>query len=211
MPYVAIRQSTAGLVPRPPLRQTRVVWFTAMVIGFLAVVAFWVALFVAARLVPPGRTREFVAFAPNCVILIRRLRLDHRLPLRCRLALGAALAYLVSPIQIIPNIIPVIGQTDDILVLMTALRYTCRHLPRPDVQSAWPGDTRYLDRLLGASLPVAGNEVAAGAGGLASPGGVRTAGPRPRRDEGECAIGGRPSSDAIPQTALTAPQLPISS
>ena len=115
-------------------------WLTGVGIGLLAVVAFWAALVVLARLIPPGRTQALVAFGPNCVILVRRLRRDHRLPMRVRLMLGAALAYLVSPIQIIPNIIPVIGQTDDILVLMAALRYTARHVPRSDVAAAWPGD-----------------------------------------------------------------------
>jgi len=124
-------------------------WWEAVAIGLLVVVTVWVALFVVARHLPPGRTREWVAFAPNCVILIRRLRRDHRLPWRGRVALAVALAYLVSPVQVIPNVIPVIGQTDDLLVLMGALRYTCRHLPRPDVVAAWPGDPRYLDRLLG--------------------------------------------------------------
>ncbi len=66
--------------------------------------------------------------------------------------LGAALAYLVSPIQILPNIIPVIGQTDDVLVLMAALRYTARHVPRTEVEAAWPGDPCCLDRLLGNRL-----------------------------------------------------------
>lgn len=129
-------------------------WLTAVWIGLLVVVAFWAALFVAARFIPPGRTREYVAFGPNCLILIRRLRRDHRLPVRGRMALGAALTYLVSPIQLIPNFIPVIGQLDDILVLMVALRYTCRHLPRPDVRAAWPGDPRHLDRLLGTPVPM---------------------------------------------------------
>jgi uncharacterized membrane protein YkvA (DUF1232 family) len=128
-------------------------WLTAVAIGLLVVTAVWVALFLAARHLPPGRTRELVAFAPNCVILIQRLRRDHRLPIRGRLALGLALAYLVSPIQIIPNFIPVIGQTDDILVLMGALRYTCRHLQRGAVEEAWPGDPKYLNRLLGTPIP----------------------------------------------------------
>jgi len=148
------------LETRPQPGQTLVMWLTAVGIGLLVVIAFWAALFIGARLVPPGRTREFVAFAPNCVILIRRLRSDHRLPLRGRLALGATLAYLVSPVQAIPNIIPVIGQTDDIVILMAALRYTCRHLPRPDVEAAWPGDFRHLDRLLGKATTTATNEVA---------------------------------------------------
>src|SRR5579863_2828729 len=59
--------------------------------------------------------------------------------MRGRLMLGAALAYLVSPIQIIPNVIPVIGQTDDKFVLVVALRYAACHVPPSDVEAAWPG------------------------------------------------------------------------
>ena len=85
-------------------------------------------------------------------------------PMRGRLALGLALAYLVSPIQVIPNVIPVIGQTDDILVLMGALRSTCTHLPRGTVEDAWPGDPKYLNRLLGAPIPARTDIVDADAG-----------------------------------------------
>jgi uncharacterized membrane protein YkvA (DUF1232 family) len=65
------------------------------------------------------------------------------------MALGAALAYMVSPIQVIPNVIPVLGQADDVFVLTYALRYICRRLPREEVRAAWPGDVCYLERLLG--------------------------------------------------------------
>jgi uncharacterized membrane protein YkvA (DUF1232 family) len=173
-------------------------WLTAVALGLLVVVAFWVALFLAARHLPPGRAREWVAFAPNCVILIRRLRRDHRLPVRGRIALGLALAYLVSPVQLLPNVIPVVGQTDDVLVLMAALRYTCRHLPRGAVEEAWPGDPRYLDRLLGAPIaasdddravdvgpsdppPVACAAPIASGGGDARRNGVHATGPRCNR------------------------------
>jgi len=144
-------------------------WLTAVVAGLLVVVVVWVGLFLAARHLPPGRTRELVAFAPNCVILLRRLRRDHRLPVRGRLALALALAYLVSPIQLIPNFVPVVGQTDDILVLMAALRYTCRHLPRGAVEAAWPGDPRYLDRLLGAPVSVQDGARPEGVGSTGAP------------------------------------------
>jgi uncharacterized membrane protein YkvA (DUF1232 family) len=139
-------------------------WLEAAGIGLLMMVVFWVALFLAARQLPPGRARELVGFGPNAIILIRRLRREHHLPLRSRLALGAALAYLVSPVQLIPNVIPVVGQTDDIVVLMVALRSACRHLPRSAVVASWPGDPRYLDRLLGSPAPVTPAEAPAVAG-----------------------------------------------
>jgi uncharacterized membrane protein YkvA (DUF1232 family) len=125
------------------------VWVEVVAVGLVVVVAVWMALFLLARVMPPGRTREYVAFAPNCVILLGRLRRDSRLPWRSRLVLAAGLGYLVSPIQLIPNFLPVIGQTDDFAVLTCALRYACRHLPPEAVRSAWPGDPRQLDRLLG--------------------------------------------------------------
>jgi uncharacterized membrane protein YkvA (DUF1232 family) len=124
-------------------------WLIATVVGVVVVAAVWAFLFVASRFIPAGRLHEIVAFAPNCAILLRRLRTDRRLPRRGRLALWGALAYIVSPVQLIPNVIPVIGQTDDFLVLAASLRYACRRLPVEDVRAAWPGDIVYLERLLG--------------------------------------------------------------
>jgi uncharacterized membrane protein YkvA (DUF1232 family) len=60
---------------------------------------------------------------------------------------------VLSPVQLIPNMVPVIGQADDIIVVAAALRYTCRRLPPADVAAAWPGDVTSLDRLLGISPP----------------------------------------------------------
>jgi uncharacterized membrane protein YkvA (DUF1232 family) len=125
------------------------VWLPAAVLGLIVVVGLAVAMAVAARLLPPGRSRELVAFVPNCIVLLRRLRHDRRLPWRARLALGAALAYVLSPVQLIPNFLPVIGQADDVLAVTAALRYACRRLPRAEVEAAWPGERAYLDRLLG--------------------------------------------------------------
>ncbi|MHB8670713.1 MAG: YkvA family protein [Acidimicrobiales bacterium] len=82
-------------------------------------------------------------------MLLRRLRADRRLPGRARLALGVALGYVVSPVQLIPNFIPVVGQTDDLAVVTLALRYACRRLPRDEVRAAWPGNPDHLDCLLG--------------------------------------------------------------
>jgi uncharacterized membrane protein YkvA (DUF1232 family) len=121
----------------------------AAIAGLGVVIVVWAALALAARLLPAGPARELVGFLPNCVVLLRRLRSDAALPRRARLALGVALAYVVSPVQLIPNIVPVIGQSDDIVVVAIALRYACRRLPRATVLRAWPGDAAFLDRLLG--------------------------------------------------------------
>jgi uncharacterized membrane protein YkvA (DUF1232 family) len=127
------------------------VWLIAAVIAVIVLVLLAIAMGLVSRVLPPGRARELVGFLPNCAVLLRRLRHDHRLPLRARLALGAALVYVLSPVQLIPNFVPVIGQTDDLLAVIAALRYAARRLPRADVEAAWPGDPAYLERLLGAA------------------------------------------------------------
>jgi uncharacterized membrane protein YkvA (DUF1232 family) len=125
------------------------VWIAAGAVVVLGAIAL---LAVVARLLPQGRGRELVAFMPNCLVLLRRLRAEQGLPRRARLALGAAIVYLLSPVQLIPNFIPVIGQTDDLAVVILAVRYACRRLPAEAVRAAWPGDPAHLARLLGSKM-----------------------------------------------------------
>ena len=70
------------------------------------------------------------------------------------MVLGAAFAYVVSPVQLLPNFVPVIGQADDVLAVTVALRYACQRLPRADVQALWPGDPADPDRLLGSTKAI---------------------------------------------------------
>jgi uncharacterized membrane protein YkvA (DUF1232 family) len=133
--------------------------WAAVGVGVLVVAALMLTLVVASRVLPPGRARELAGFLPNCVTLLRRLRRDTALPWSGRLVLGGALLYVMSPIQLIPNFIPVIGQSDDVAVVTVALRYACRRLPREHVVEAWPGDPAYLDRLLGTRPATPAGEV----------------------------------------------------
>ena len=64
--------------------------------------------------------------------------------------------WVASPIDLIPEFLPVIGPLDDIVVVALALRYAARQVPRDVLVAAWPGERRLLDRLLGAS-PVDGD------------------------------------------------------
>jgi uncharacterized membrane protein YkvA (DUF1232 family) len=60
------------------------------------------------------------------VALVRRLRTDPSVPRRGKLALAGLLAYLLCPIDLIPDFIPVLGQLDDILIAVLVLRYVAR-------------------------------------------------------------------------------------
>lgn len=102
----------------------------------------------AARL-PDGVAKELAAFLPSCVRMLRTLRTDPRVPRRAKLAIAFAFLWAVSPIDLIPEFLPVIGPLDDIVVIALALRYAGRQVPRDVVLEAWPGSHSLINRLLG--------------------------------------------------------------
>jgi uncharacterized membrane protein YkvA (DUF1232 family) len=123
----------------------------AIAVGVL--IASWALLYVAARRLPPGILRELAAFIPDCVTTVRRLRKDPRVPRRAKIAIVIAGVWVASPLDLIPEFIPVIGPLDDIVVVAIALRYAGRQMPREVLLAAWPGQPRLLERLLGPPRP----------------------------------------------------------
>ncbi len=70
-----------------------------------------------------GRMRNFLMFLPNMVRLCGNLLMDSRVPIAEKALFGAAIVYAISPIDLIPDIFPFIGQIDDIyLISLTLLR-----------------------------------------------------------------------------------------
>ncbi len=124
-------------------------WLIGAVIGAGCVAATWLLLIVLARRLPPGLLRDLAAFIPDCVTTVRRLRRDPRVPRRAKVAIVIAGIWVASPIDLIPEFIPVIGPLDDILVVALALRYAGRQVPRDVLLAAWPGERRIIERLLG--------------------------------------------------------------
>lgn len=127
-------------------------WLIGLGIAVLCLVASWALLLVLARRLPPGILRDLAAFIPDCVTTVRRLRKDPRVPRRARIAIVIAGIWVASPIDLIPEFIPVIGPLDDIVVVALALRYAGRQVPREVLMAAWPGEPRLLERLLGPSV-----------------------------------------------------------
>ena len=113
----------------------------------------WVVLVVLARRLPPGPVKELVSFLPACVTAIRRLRRDARVPRRAKAAMVLAGLWVLSPIDLIPEFLPVIGPLDDVIVLAVALRYAARLVPPDVLAAAWSGEVRPLERLIGRRLP----------------------------------------------------------
>ena len=113
-------------------------WWGWVLIAVGLLVASWMLLvFLAARL-PEGILKDLAAFLPDCATTARRLRGDDRVPRRAKIAVGFALLWVISPIDLIPEFLPVIGPLDDVVVVALALRYAGRQVPRAVLLEAAP-------------------------------------------------------------------------
>lgn len=128
-----------------------------VVAGLLIVADLWVVMIALAQRLPPGLAKDLASFLPDCVTMLRRLWRDPRVPTRSRVVLGFAALWAISPIDLIPEFLPVIGPLDDIVVVALALRYAVRQVPPEVVSEAWPGSQRLLGRLLGGASTVSDN------------------------------------------------------
>jgi uncharacterized membrane protein YkvA (DUF1232 family) len=126
-------------------------WLRLLLVCVALVVGTWALLVLLARRLPPGLLRDLASFAPDCVTTVRRLRRDPRVPPRAKIVVALAGLWLLSPIDLLPEFLPVIGPLDDVLVVALALRYAARQVPREILIAAWPGEPRLLERLLGSA------------------------------------------------------------
>jgi uncharacterized membrane protein YkvA (DUF1232 family) len=85
---------------------------------------------------------------PACATTARKLRADPRVPRRAKIAVVIALLWVLSPIDLIPEFLPVIGPLDDVIVVAIAFRYAARRVPRNVLFEAWPAEPRILERLI---------------------------------------------------------------
>lgn len=130
-------------------------WLEGPLVALGAAIASWALLIVLARRLPPGLARDLARYVPDCVTATRRLRRDPRVPMRAKAAIAFAALWVLSPIDLIPEFLPVIGPIDDVIVVALALRYAARQVPREALLEAWPGNPDMLRRLLGTPRPSA--------------------------------------------------------
>ena len=116
--------------------------------GVALLVLSWASLAVLARRLPPGAAKDVASILPACVTTARRLKSDPRVPRRAKVAVSLATLWVLSPIDLIPEFLPVIGPLDDVIIVALALRYAARQVPRHVLFEAWPAEPRVLDRLV---------------------------------------------------------------
>lgn len=117
-------------------------WWGDLLISLaLALVLIWAALMVTMAMVRPrgANLKEALRLLPDVLRLIRRLAGDPALPRGVRIRLGLLLAYLASPIDIVPDFIPVLGYADDAIIVTAVLRSVVRRAGLEAVRAHWPG------------------------------------------------------------------------
>lgn len=117
-------------------------WWWDLLAGIAAgLLLAWVALIAALAVMRPrgGLLREALRLLPDVLRLLPRLAADRSLPRGVRVRLALLLAYLASPIDLVPDFIPVIGYADDAIIVAAVLRSVVRHAGVQAIQRHWPG------------------------------------------------------------------------
>jgi uncharacterized membrane protein YkvA (DUF1232 family) len=85
------------------------------------------------------RARELLRLLPDVLRLVRRLAADRTLPRGVRVRLWLLLGYLALPVDLVPDVIPVIGYADDAVAVALVLRAVVRRAGPDAVARHWPG------------------------------------------------------------------------
>lgn len=111
----------------------------ALIIGgavILIYAGFVIALILAGR---RSDARALAGFIPDCVVLFRRLLGDPAVSPWRKAALIALIAYLATPIDLVPDFIPIAGQLDDAIIVAFVLRTVLRSGGPALLKKHWPG------------------------------------------------------------------------
>ena len=112
-------------------------------------VAIWVVAVVVRFLV--GRrlaARELATLLPNLVRMCRTMLRDPLVPRGSKVLVGFAVLWFISPIDLVPEFIPILGPLDDAILAGLVVRHLVKRAGREVVADAWPGDPATLERML---------------------------------------------------------------
>ncbi|OBH12899.1 YkvA family protein [Mycobacterium sp. E3247] len=123
-------------------------WWMILIGLASAFAVIWVILAITLWLMKPqANMQDLVRLLPDVLRLLKRLAADDELPRRIRIALVALIAFVVSPIDLIPDAIPVIGFADDVIIVGLVLRWISRTAGSEALAKHWPGTPEGLATL----------------------------------------------------------------
>jgi uncharacterized membrane protein YkvA (DUF1232 family) len=121
----------------------------ALLVGLGIALGIWLLLVVA--LVAAGRrtaARELATLVPNIAALFGGLLRDRRVPGGSKVLLAIAIAWIASPIDLIPEFIPIAGPLDDAIVAALVLRRVLRRTDQTVLEEHWRGEPATLEAIL---------------------------------------------------------------
>ncbi|MDQ1447347.1 MAG: hypothetical protein QOC79_318 [Actinomycetota bacterium] len=121
----------------------------ALVIAVAAIAVVWVAFMAVVFVVRPPdlALSDAMRLLPDTLRLVRRLAADRSIPLGARVSVWLLLVYLASPIDLIPDFVPVIGYADDAILVSFVLRRLVRRAGSEKLREQWPGSPEGLETL----------------------------------------------------------------
>jgi uncharacterized membrane protein YkvA (DUF1232 family) len=96
--------------------------------------------------------RELATLIPNLVVLFRGLLGDRRVPWQAKAWIAIAVVWVVSPIDLIPEFLPIVGPLDDAIVAALVLRYVVKRTDPEVLAEHWRGDPSTLRRIVGTRI-----------------------------------------------------------
>lgn len=116
-------------------------WVELLLGALAALVVVWALLLVTLAVAAPdrGTLREVARVLPDLLRLLTRLARDPAVPRGARVRLWLLLAYLASPVDLVPDVVPVIGYLDDAVVAVLVLRSVVRRAGPGALDRHWPG------------------------------------------------------------------------
>jgi uncharacterized membrane protein YkvA (DUF1232 family) len=133
---------TFAALPYPPLVRTLLVILGIAVTVWLVAVG---ALILSGRRV---EAKQLARLLPDLASLLRGLLRDPRVPRGSKVLVGFAIVWVVSPIDLLPEFLPVIGPMDDVIVVALVLRHLVKRAGSEIVREHWRGDPVMLERAL---------------------------------------------------------------
>jgi uncharacterized membrane protein YkvA (DUF1232 family) len=126
-----------------------------LVIALVVGIALWLlAVLILVIIGRKQQARELATVIPNLLVLFRGLLRDPRVPRGSKIWLVVAVIWIASPIDLVPEFIPVLGPADDVIVAAVVLRHVLRRTDRRVLAEHWRGDPATLNRIVGSTRVV---------------------------------------------------------
>ncbi len=94
-----------------------------------------------------GKLGEYLFLLPDFFILICRLAVDKRVPIKEKLMISGIIAYVIMPLDLIPDFIPIIGYMDDLVFVVLGLNMILNGTDPKVLQDNWSGEGDVLRQM----------------------------------------------------------------